>query len=122
MVRIENLTFGDGAGGFRLRVPSFALDPGERVAIVGPSGCGKTTLLNLIAGLLTPDGGRVDVAGTDVAQLSDAKRRRFCRGSIAKVHRADDNKDQADHRNEETGIGDTLTKGHGRFRIGIPLP
>ncbi len=32
---------------------SFALSPGEFVALVGPSGCGKTTILNLIAGLLS---------------------------------------------------------------------
>ena len=77
MVRIENLTFGYGADGFRLRVPEFSLDDGERVAVVGPSGSGKTTLLNLIAGILTPDAGRIDVAGTEVSGLSDAERRRF---------------------------------------------
>lgn len=77
MITVENLTFGYGSGGFRLRVPEFALGDGERVAIVGPSGSGKTTLLNLIAGILTPDAGRIDVAGTDVSRLSDAERRRF---------------------------------------------
>ena len=34
---------------------------GERVALVGPSGCGKSTLLSLVAGLLKPDAGTVDV-------------------------------------------------------------
>ena len=77
MVRIENLTFGYGANGFRLRVPEFVLDDGERVAVVGPSGSGKTTLLNLIAGILTPEAGRIDVAGTEVSGLPDAERRRF---------------------------------------------
>jgi putative ABC transport system ATP-binding protein len=77
MVRIEDLTFGYGADGFRLRVPQFSLDDGERVAVVGPSGSGKTTLLNLIAGILTPEAGRIDVAGTEVSGLSDAERRRF---------------------------------------------
>jgi NitT/TauT family transport system ATP-binding protein len=37
--------------------------PGEFVSIVGPSGCGKTTLLNLIAGLLDVQDGRINVAG-----------------------------------------------------------
>lgn len=35
---------------------------GERVCLFGPSGCGKTTLLRLICGLDTPDGGTVRVA------------------------------------------------------------
>lgn len=77
MVRVENLTFGYGADGFRLRVPEFSLEDGERVAVVGPSGSGKTTLLNLIAGILTPESGSIDVAGTEVSSLSDAQRRRF---------------------------------------------
>ncbi|MEM6373459.1 MAG: ABC transporter ATP-binding protein [Pseudomonadota bacterium] len=77
MVRIENLAFGYGTDGFRLRVPEFSLRDGERVAVVGPSGSGKTTLLNLIAGILTPESGRIDVAGSEVSSLSDAERRRF---------------------------------------------
>ncbi len=44
--------------GFGLDV-EISVEPGERLAIVGPSGAGKTTVLRLIAGLLTPDSGRV---------------------------------------------------------------
>ncbi len=36
---------------------------GEIVCILGASGCGKSTLLNLIAGLLQPDAGKIDIAG-----------------------------------------------------------
>ncbi|MEM9970692.1 MAG: ABC transporter ATP-binding protein [Pseudomonadota bacterium] len=77
MLRIDGLTFGYGAGGFRLRVPRFELGDRERLAIVGPSGSGKTTLLNLVAGILVPEAGRINVAGTEVSGLSDAERRRF---------------------------------------------
>ena len=77
MVEVENLIFAYPSGGFTLRVPALSLAPGERLAIVGPSGSGKTTLLNLIAGILQPEAGRIDVAGTDVTALSDADRRRF---------------------------------------------
>ena len=85
MVRIEDLTFGYGADGFRLRVPEFSLEDGARVAVVGPSGSGKTTLLNLIAGILTPETGRIDVAGSEISRLSDAARRRFRASQIGFV-------------------------------------
>jgi sulfonate transport system ATP-binding protein len=39
--------------------------PGQFVAVVGRSGCGKSTLLRLLAGLETPDGGRLQIAGDD---------------------------------------------------------
>ena len=45
---------------------SFDLHRGEVVAIVGPSGCGKTTLFNVIAGLLEPTRGRINVNGEPV--------------------------------------------------------
>lgn len=44
----------------------FALLPGEFVSLVGPSGCGKTTLLSIIAGLIKPTRGRVEVGGLRV--------------------------------------------------------
>ncbi|MCX7342376.1 MAG: ABC transporter ATP-binding protein [Hyphomicrobiales bacterium] len=40
-----------------------AVKPGEFVAVVGPSGCGKSTLLKIIAGLLAPSTGKVEIAG-----------------------------------------------------------
>ena len=45
---------------------SFALAAGETLALVGPSGCGKSTLLHLVAGLLEPSSGNVQVAGERV--------------------------------------------------------
>jgi putative ABC transport system ATP-binding protein len=38
--------------------------------LVGPSGCGKTTLISIVAGLLYPTAGRVEVLGADLAKLS----------------------------------------------------
>ena len=46
------------------------IDSGQSIAIVGPSGCGKTTLLRILAGLETPDGGDVVIDGQAVHGMS----------------------------------------------------
>jgi putative ABC transport system ATP-binding protein len=74
-VRVERLTFAYD-GDFELRIDDLRLDPGERVACIGPSGSGKTTLLHLLAGILLPDAGRVEVAGTEWSVLGPGPRRR----------------------------------------------
>jgi len=51
---------------------SFQVEPRTTVAIMGPSGSGKTTLLNIAAGLDSPSGGEVIVAGQNMGAL-DAK-------------------------------------------------
>jgi len=45
---------------------SLSIAAHEFVCILGPSGCGKTTLLKMVAGLVTPDGGEVRVLGQTV--------------------------------------------------------
>jgi NitT/TauT family transport system ATP-binding protein len=42
---------------------------GGFLSVIGPSGCGKTTVFNIIAGLLEPDEGVIEVDGTAVANL-----------------------------------------------------
>ena len=51
----------------RSRTSTFAIEPGELVALTGPSGSGKSTLLNLVGALDVPDGGRLIVDGQDLA-------------------------------------------------------
>ena len=47
---------------------------GELVALLGSSGCGKTTLLRSIAGFVTPQSGRIRIAGRDITGLPPEKR------------------------------------------------
>jgi NitT/TauT family transport system ATP-binding protein len=56
----------DGRRVLALSDVSLTVAEGEFVAIVGPSGCGKTTLLNIVAGLLRYDAGRVSIDGSTV--------------------------------------------------------
>ncbi|MFD8277478.1 NHLP bacteriocin export ABC transporter permease/ATPase subunit [Streptomyces flaveolus] len=57
---------------------SFAVRPGEFVAIVGPSGCGKSTLLRLLIGFDRPLSGSVLYDGQDLAALDQSAVRRQC--------------------------------------------
>lgn len=50
-----------------LREVSFSIREGEFMSVVGPSGCGKTTMLNLVAGLDFPTGGRVTLREKAIA-------------------------------------------------------
>jgi len=71
-----------------LRDISLRLQPGEYVAIVGESGVGKSTLLNLIAGLDRPDGGRLLLEGDDYAGFDDDALTRLRRDKLGFVFQA----------------------------------
>jgi putative ABC transport system ATP-binding protein len=77
MIAIDNLEFQFSQSDFRLGVKSLNIADGERVAIIGPSGSGKTTLLHLLAGILTPGRGIIQVQGEKISALHDAARRAF---------------------------------------------
>jgi spermidine/putrescine transport system ATP-binding protein len=59
-----------------LAVDDVSLDvsQGSFFALLGPSGCGKTTTLRCVAGLETPDAGRIELAGTDVTRTPANRR------------------------------------------------
>jgi len=53
---------------------SLTIEPGQKVSLVGLSGSGKSTLLSLIAGLLRPDAGTVQLDGVPLSDLDDDHR------------------------------------------------
>ncbi|MBX9422026.1 MULTISPECIES: ABC transporter ATP-binding protein [Streptomyces] len=69
------LTYPDGDGRLTaLDAVSLVVPAGTLAAVVGPSGSGKSSLLAVAATLVTPDRGRVVVAGTDTGPLTPAAR------------------------------------------------
>jgi branched-chain amino acid transport system ATP-binding protein len=52
----------------------FTIEEGEVLALIGSNGAGKTTLVNLISGLISPDGGQILFRGADVTHSSVAGR------------------------------------------------
>src|SRR4029079_12029175 len=65
LLEIRNVTrrFGDFTA---VDGVSLGVEAGEFFALLGPSGCGKTTLLRLIAGVETPDAGRILIDGVEM--------------------------------------------------------
>jgi putative ABC transport system ATP-binding protein len=66
-----------GRNAFTLSISRFSLKKGERVLLTGPSGSGKSSFLSLLAGIVTPQEGIIEVLGTDIAGLRGAARDRF---------------------------------------------
>ena len=63
---------------------SFDIEKGEIVAVLGKTGCGKSTMFNLLAGLIEPTSGTIDVTGHDPFREFD-----FFRGKIGIVFQND---------------------------------
>jgi putative ABC transport system ATP-binding protein len=70
--------YGDGDEKVQaLRGVNVDVPPGEMTLLVGPSGCGKTTLISILAGLLDPTNGEVQVLGEDLVRMSDRTKVNF---------------------------------------------
>jgi len=69
-VALETRKLEKAFGGLRVtRDLSLKIAKGARHALIGPNGAGKTTVINLLTGVLKPDGGRILLAGDDITDL-----------------------------------------------------
>ena len=76
-IRLSRIEFAYAGGTPVVDIAELQVARGERLFVEGPSGSGKSTLLCLVAGILTPTGGIVDVLGERVSALGAAARDRF---------------------------------------------
>jgi len=76
-VLVDGVRFRYPAAEFELNVPAFELKPGELVACIGTSGIGKSTLLALLAGILQPAVGTIELGGQDLGALGEEARRKL---------------------------------------------
>lgn len=77
MIAVSGLRFAYRTGTPVVDIESLSVSRGERLFLFGPSGSGKTTLLGLLAGVLVPDAGRIEIDGVDITTLSSRERDHF---------------------------------------------
>lgn len=65
-----------------LRDVNLTIERGQKASLIGPSGSGKSTLMSLIAGLLRPTAGTVEIDGVPLSGLDDATRARLRASTI----------------------------------------
>lgn len=71
--RVVHIYRSDAGDVVALANVDFFIGPGEMVALVGPSGSGKSTLVALLAGLMRPSAGQVEVGNVDLGRLADSE-------------------------------------------------
>ncbi len=78
MLLIEDLTFRyPGANKDLLNIPHWQVEAGEAIFLTAPSGSGKSSLINLLAGIITPQQGTIRVLDIPINQLSARRRDAF---------------------------------------------
>lgn len=87
MIRLEHVSKSyDGGETLAVRGLSLEIPSGQIFGLLGPNGAGKSTLLNMIVGVLSPDTGRIEVDGIDLAKDPIGVKRRLCYVSDSPDH------------------------------------
>ncbi len=73
-IRVEELSFAYPSGPLALDGVNLRIEAGESVGLIGPNGAGKTTLFLCLSGVLTPNQGRILVAGLDPRDRAQRRR------------------------------------------------
>src|SRR5262249_47889237 len=90
-LKVRDLVIEYSSGGYPVRpIDGLSLDArgGQLVLLLGASGCGKTTLLSVVAAILTPTSGHVEVAGIEVTSLSGKRLTAYRREMVGIVFQA----------------------------------
>ena len=86
IIKINKLGYNYGEG-WILHDLSVEIAQGDFVAVIGPNGAGKSTLLRLLAGILQPTSGEIELYGTPLPQFKDWEKIGYVPQNPAKQHR-----------------------------------
>ena len=86
IIKINKLGYNYGEG-WILHDLSVEIVQGDFVAVIGPNGAGKSTLLRLLAGILQPTSGEIELYGTPLPQFEDWEKIGYVPQNPAKQHR-----------------------------------
>ena len=86
IIKINKLGYNYGEG-WILHDLSVEIAQGDFVAVIGPNGAGKSTLLRLLAGILQPTSGEIELYGTPLPQFKAWEKIGYVPQNPAKQHR-----------------------------------
>src|SRR5699024_4416525 len=128
-LRNVNKTFFPNSINERIALSNIQLEllDGDFVTVIGSNGAGKSTVLNTIAGKISPDTGTVEIAGQNVTRMKDFRRAKYVvrvfqdpMAGTAHEMKIEQNMALAERRGMHSGLASGITKAK-RIRFGEEL-